>query len=93
MRQLVCVLVIALFAVSSVGAATGADYDLRILPASTTIPIEAEIDTTVTVDQSVDVSVVLTTKIDATQGWSLGVQLVPAAGATMTIAPVRTVPL
>ncbi len=80
-RMFVCALAFGLAgAAGALFGATPADFDLEILPAESSISRYGE---------AVDQEIVLTTRIDETQGWSLGVLLDPDAGVTAEITSLR----
>ncbi len=85
MKQVTLVALAALCATSMVWAQTGADFDLKVVPAATALkapPGE-------TASGTIDYSVTLDARVDAVQGWSFGMKLVPAAGAAMNISSVQ----
>jgi len=63
------------------GAATGADFDLKIVPQTTELNAPA--------GGTVDLTVQLTTRVDNTQGWSFGVLLETEGDATGSITNVK----
>ncbi len=83
MKQRIFVLALALGLVCTAGVlygATGADFDLRILPPE---------NTSLAAGGSVNLEMELKTRIDETQGWSLGVLLDADAGVTAEITALK----